>query len=214
MLTTGRLRIESNCMNGGGASSLTELVADALAGSEIAWHELVRRLERVVWKSVNLVTTDDDVRNDAFAATWLRFAERLHTIREPEKLPGWLVTTATNEVRLILRSRGRREVLVDTAVSSNLFESILGADPDAFGVDAEFVRYEAASAVRLAFSQLDVECRMILSVLVMDEDISYRQASAVLQRPIGALGPSRRRCLEKLRLTPAMARILEEHGRA
>jgi DNA-directed RNA polymerase specialized sigma24 family protein len=98
--------------------------------------------------------------------------------------------------------------------SANLFESILGANLDAFGVDTEMVRSEVAFAVRQAFAQLDVECRLILSVLVMSEDISYREASEVLQRPVGALGPSRRRCLEKLRLIPAMARILEEHGRA
>jgi DNA-directed RNA polymerase specialized sigma24 family protein len=61
----------------------------------------VGRLERVVWKSVNMMTYDHEVRDDAFAATWLRLAERLESIREPEKLSGWLATTACNEVRQI-----------------------------------------------------------------------------------------------------------------
>ena len=82
---------------------LADLVAGALDGSSAAWNALVVRLERVVWKSVNMMTSDREMRDDAFAATWLRLAERLDTIREPEKLPGWLATTACNEVRQIVR---------------------------------------------------------------------------------------------------------------
>ena len=85
--------------------SLTGLVAGAIDGHADAWAALVARLERVVWKSVNMMTFDHEARDDAFAATWLRLAERLDTIREPEKLPGWLATTACNEVRQILRQR-------------------------------------------------------------------------------------------------------------
>ena len=78
---------------------LASLVAGAIDGHDAAWDALVVRLQRVVWKSVNMMTFDHEVREDAFAATWLRLAERLATIREPEKLPGWLTTTACNEVR-------------------------------------------------------------------------------------------------------------------
>src|SRR5262245_21702635 len=78
------------------ASPLADLAKASLEGNTVAWQALVRRLERVVWKAVNMMTTDDEVRKDAFAATWLRLVERLNTIREPEKLPGWLTTTATN----------------------------------------------------------------------------------------------------------------------
>ena len=89
------------------ADAITDLVAGALSGHEAAWEALVERLQRVVWKSVNMMTYDREIRDDAFAATWLRLAERLDSIREPEKLPGWLTTTACNEVRQIVRQRGR-----------------------------------------------------------------------------------------------------------
>ena len=56
---------------------LASLVAGAIDGQQAAWNALVERLQRVVWKSVNMMTYDHEVRDDAFAATWLRLAERL-----------------------------------------------------------------------------------------------------------------------------------------
>jgi RNA polymerase sigma factor (sigma-70 family) len=180
------------------STPLVDLTAAAVAGDAGAWEWLVRRLERVVWKAVNMMTTDDDVRTDAFAATWLRLVERLGTIREPEKLPGWLTTTATNEVRRILRHRGRQHVSVDWSAPPTVFGDLL-RDTSVDEHDRDLVRSETNRAVRNAFDALDADCRQILTVLVLeDPPLSYREASELLQRPIGALGPSRRRCLEKL----------------
>ena len=101
-------------------SRITSLVAGAIDGhAERRGTALVDRLQRVVWKSVNMMTYDHEVRDDAFAATWLRLAERLDTIREPEKLPGWLATTACNEVRQILRQRGRQQTMHDDDVGGS-----------------------------------------------------------------------------------------------
>lgn len=194
--------------------SLTDLVALAQLGDERSWTIIVTRLERVVWKSVNMCTRDPDLRNDAFAATWLRLAERLDTIREPEKLPGWLATTATNEARQLLRKATRQPVSVDWEASDAALADVF-RQLEAVGDSADgLMRQEAALAVRSAFEQLDDECRTILTVLVLDVDTSYRDASEQLQRPVGALGPSRRRCLEKLRSNPAIQRYVEgDHGR-
>jgi RNA polymerase sigma factor (sigma-70 family) len=183
---------------------LPHLVTAALAGHQLAWNALVERLQRVVWKSVNMMTYDAAVRDDAFAATWLRLAERLDTIREPEKLPGWLATTACNEVRQILRQRGRQHVSLTESWATggdgigDLLESLTGDDGEhSKGV----VRNEERRIVRAAFNRLDDGCREIIAVLVLaDPPIPYDEASQRLDRPIGSLGPSRRRCLEKMKL--------------
>lgn len=182
---------------------LSALVARALERDEQAWQALVRGLERVVWKAVVMMTADPEVRSDAFAATWLRLAERLPTIREPEKLPGWLTTTATNEVRQIVRQRGHDHVP---------FSGLPGAGDDGgFGLidqlsdDDGDRAHELAAAenrrdVRVAFGQLDEGCRELITVLVLaDPPIPYDEASERLGRPIGALGPTRGRCLDKLK---------------
>jgi RNA polymerase sigma factor (sigma-70 family) len=184
--------------------SIPDLVAASLDGDTAAWQRLVKRLERVVWKSVNMMTTDGEVRKDAFAATWLKLVERLDTIREPEKLPGWLATTATNEVRQIVRQRNRRDLHLDwsapSAIEGGLTE-VTSAEDSA----RNLVRSEAQTAVRRAFSTLDDDCRQLLTVLVLsDPPMSYKEASDALGRPIGSLGPQRQRCLDKLRATPAM----------
>lgn len=191
-------------------ATLTELTERSLAGDATAWATLVRRLERVVWKAVNMMTTDGDVRTDAFAATWLRLVERLGSIREPEKLPGWLTTTATNEVRQILRHRSRQAVMVDWQDPEDGLAGALdaaratAADHD-HGRGVE--RQQLAADVRRAFHALDEECRQILAVLVLQDPApSYTEASEVLGRPVGSLGPSRRRCLDKLRTSGAIHR--------
>jgi RNA polymerase sigma factor (sigma-70 family) len=183
--------------------SLTSLVALAIDGHSDAWSALVARLERVVWKSVNMMTFDHEARDDAFAATWLRLAERLDTIREPEKLPGWLATTACNEVRQILRQRNRQQAMQggDWATSAggvgDLLDTLPGDDGDhSRGMQLD----ESRRDVRAAFGRLDAPCREIITVLVLaDPPVPYEMASERLGRPIGSLGPSRRRCLQKMK---------------
>ncbi|HUF99834.1 MAG TPA: sigma-70 family RNA polymerase sigma factor [Ilumatobacter sp.] len=181
------------------------LVERALAGDRDAWIRLVDRLQRVVWKTVNMMSQEPDVRDDAFAATWLRLAERLGTIREPEKLPGWLATTAANEVRQIRRHRNRLSVGLtsDALDRAGQRESAAVGAADSVGhVDPSerAVALDEHRRVRSAFRSLDADCQEVLSVLVMTaEPVAYDVASAKLQRPVGSLGPTRRRCLDKMR---------------
>lgn len=186
------------------SDELSGLVAGALDGHEAAWAALVERLERVVWKSVNMMTFDREVRNDAFAATWLRLAERLDSIREPEKLPGWLATTACNEVRQIVRQRARQPIGLgdgDADASGGGLGSVLDTMPGDTGEhEAALVAADDARDVRRAFAQLDDGCREIITVLVMADPVpAYDEAAGMLGRPVGSLGPTRKRCLEKMR---------------
>ena len=190
--------------------SLTSLVARAQQRDAGAWRELVRRLERLVWKAVNLATGDDQLRQDAFAATWLRLAEHLADIRDPERLPGWLSTVATNEVR----SAARKQMRI-TAADPDLLDE-LGHHVDLRGhvasePDAALLADELRSQVRRAFDRLDDTCRQVLTLLIVnDPPMSYAEAEAHLGRPHGSLGPTRMRCLEKLRRTPEIRRIEQE----
>jgi len=173
-----------------------DLVVRAIGNDAAAWATLVDRLERVVWKAVNMMTSDTDVRDDAFAATWLRLAEKLHTIREPHKLPGWMATTAANEVRTLNRQRNRTGITLATVRPLGDAFDVFAEPPSEPGQD--LLDAERAREVRAAFARLDPPCREVLAVLVVD-DVPYGEASARLGRPVGALGPTRRRCLEKLR---------------
>ncbi len=196
------------------ADAITDLVAGALSGHEAAWEALVERLQRVVWKSVNMMTYDREIRDDAFAATWLRLAERLDSIREPEKLPGWLATTACNEVRQIVRQRGRDHLSLTESWSGEAGGSLGGLLDTLSGDDGDhergLVADEQRREVRAAFSRLDEQCREIITVLVLaDPPLPYQDAAERLDRPIGSLGPSRRRCLEKIK---SLLGDVDDHG--
>ncbi len=132
----------------------------------------VGRLQLVVWKTVNMMSVEPDVRDDAFAATWLRLAERLDTIREPDKLPGWSATTAANEVRQIRRQRRRLTV----GLTSTTFDRVgrhesltIGSSESTGALDPtdRVVSSDERRRVRLAFRLLDPGCQEVLSVLVM-----------------------------------------------
>jgi RNA polymerase sigma factor (sigma-70 family) len=186
------------------SSSFTELVERAKHGEESAWRDLVRRLERVVWKAVNMSTDDEQVRLDAAAATWLRLAENLAAIRDPERLPGWMVTTARREVVAHFR---RNRLVLDDRLS-------LREAPATESDPAErLLEHDLREALRSAFRKLSEECQELLTLLVLaDPPPSYDAVEAQLGRPRGSLGPTRARCLERLRQMPELRRHLDRQA--
>jgi DNA-directed RNA polymerase specialized sigma24 family protein len=95
-----------------GDPTLTELVESARSGDEDAWRTLVTRVKNLVWRTVNGFRLGRGDAEDAFAATFFRLAEHIDTIREPERLPGWVATTARNEALAIIK-RNRRALALD-----------------------------------------------------------------------------------------------------
>ena len=83
------------------------LVERALTGDQSAWRELVDRLKGVAWKVLYGYDLSTEDRNDAFASTFFRVYERLQSIRDPQKLPGWVATIARNEANTIYRKRAK-----------------------------------------------------------------------------------------------------------
>jgi RNA polymerase sigma factor (sigma-70 family) len=127
---------------------------------------------------------------DAVQATWLRLVEKLGTIREPERLPGWLATTIRRECLAVLRQRTK-------VVPTEDFDDL--ADTEESAVDREILREERDAALWRAFEQISVQCRALLRVLMADPPPTYATVSVALDMPIGGIGPTRQRCLATLR---------------
>ena len=170
-------------------TSTSELVARARDGDEESWRQLVHRMKNVVWKTVNGFNMPTGDTEDAFAATMFRLAENLDRIRDPERLPGWLATTARNESLALLRAR-RRTVVMDEVPED-------GGDPGDH--ETNLVLDELRQAVREAFATLGRECQQLLRLLTGDPPMQYRDIAEHLGVPIGSIGPTRQRCLQKLR---------------
>jgi RNA polymerase sigma factor (sigma-70 family) len=181
-----------------GEPTLTELVERARDGDEDAWRTLVARVKNLVWKTVNGFRLGRGDAEDAFAATFFRLAEHIDTIREPERLPGWVATTARNESLAIIKRNRRALALDPTDISTP-------------GDYAErIVDSELKQAIHESFKQLSEACQQLLRLLTADPPVSYEEVSAVLDMPMGSIGPNRQRCLERLRSNRPMRPFITE----
>lgn len=186
----------------GDGTAVAALVDRARVGDKAAWDEIVNRFAPLVWSVCRRYRLSRPDADDVGQSVWLRLVERLPNLREPAALPGWLATTTQRECLRILRAAGRRE-----RVERDIRGEEIPADPDSTMVERRLLVEERAAALRDAFGQLPVRCQRLLSLLAQDPPCSYAQISGELHMPVGGIGPSRARCLDRLRRCPALAAL-------
>lgn len=173
------------------ASRSAELVAAAAAGDSAAWARLVDGYAGLVWSVIRGYRLSGDDAADVSQTTWLRLVEQLPRLREPERVGGWLATTARRECLRVLRV-GSREQATDSEVLE-----LTGSDqPES---DAGLVRAETAEVLWRCYEDIPDRCQRLLRVLMTDPPPAYTEVAAALDMPVGSIGPTRRRCLEHLR---------------
>jgi RNA polymerase sigma factor (sigma-70 family) len=184
-----------------GESEVSRLVQASANGDETAWNELVRRYSPLVMAVTrNYQLTAEDAQ-DVSQTVWLRLVEHLDSLREPEALPGWLATTTQREcVRLV--QRGRRVQPVDPHTDSTLDRGTT-VDPD----DA-IIRAELRQALRDGLAELPKRDQMLLQLRAADPPMTYEEIADLLGMRIGSIGPTLRRCLDRLRATTAVRAYL------
>ncbi len=176
----------------------SDLLAASARGDQTAWNELVERFSSLVWATARAHRLSRDDAADVAQTTWLRLVEHLDRIREPERLGAWLATTARHESLRLIRRSGREQPTED----ADLFEI-----PDDDGIDRLLLDRERDGALWQAFSSLSERCKTLLRVLMADEPPSYEEVSAALGMPVGAIGPTRMRCLDRLRRVAGVAEL-------
>jgi RNA polymerase sigma factor (sigma-70 family) len=129
---------------------------------------------------------------------WLRLVTNLTTIREPKALPKWLMTTAQRECLALLRDRSRQ-------VSKETIDQVVPARAEAFLLGAE-----RGDAVREAVAGLSDRDRELLELLFCDPPLPYAKISSRLGMPVGSIGPTRQRCLARVRRIPSVAALLDD----
>lgn len=172
-----------------GAESDAELVALALERDQAAWNTLVRRYTRLVWHVIHgFHQLDDDRRADVHQTVWLRLAEQLHTLRDPDRVGGWLATTARHECLRQLRQQSRE-----------LPEAVVEPERVDDAPERHLLEHERDAALWEAFARLRPEWQQLLRLLIADPPFSYDEIAEILDIPRGSIGPTRQRCLEALR---------------
>ena len=178
---------------------IEHLVSESVAGNEEAFAELTRGLSSVLWSVVRSFRLGEGDAQDVVQGVWLQLAQHLSRLREPGRLPGWLATTTRNECLLVVRRNGR------FAVSELTPEIEDRGDP----TDAGILRNERIRAVRSALNAMDERCRQLLSLVANVPPLTYGDISEMLAMPVSAIGPTRGRCLEKLRKHRSVRQLLE-----
>lgn len=155
-----------------------------------AWDEIVRRYGRVVRGTVSRFRLQDADAGDAEQRTWLQLFEHHDQIRDPDRLGGWLATTARRECLQIMRTR---QPLFDATGDPAMVEDA--------GVDVERQVLEADAARQLwaAVEVLSPRQQRITRALFVDQHGSYAEISQATGVPVGSLGPTRARVLRQLR---------------
>lgn len=174
------------------AASVAELVEAATDGLHGAWPELMDRFGNMiatVGRRYRLSAADVA---ELQQTTWLRLLENIGRIEHPERVGGWLATTARHESLAILRRAGKYTVGVD---------QMLANAPEAYPLEpaAGPIADERETVLRSAMQRLRPRCRELLALLFVDDPLAYKDLSVLLRMPVGSIGPTRARCLEHLR---------------
>jgi RNA polymerase sigma factor (sigma-70 family) len=182
--------------------SVIELVARVADGDQAAWDEIVERYSPLVWSiCVRFRLSRQDI-DDVGQTIWLLLVEQIGKLREPAALPGWLATTTRRECLRVIALSHRHEH------QSMPLDDQMPADPAAALIEDEVIAAERDAALQAAFSELPEGCRELLSMLISDPPHNYADISATLGIAVGSIGPTRARCLERLRRSPHLAAFL------
>ena len=180
-------------------ASVVALVQRAREADPDAWKELVSRFGGMIAATGRRYRlTAADVA-ELQQTTWLRLVENLHRIEQPERVGGWLATTARRESLQLLKRASKYGTGGDQMIE-NMPDRHL-PEPD-----ARPIAEERGTVLNAAWERLNPRCQRLLSLLINDDPLSYKNVSKLLEMPVGSIGPTRARCLEHLR------RLVEEEG--
>ncbi len=178
------------------------LVAAALAGDEDAWAEIVRRHTGLVLSRIRPFRLTPQQSEDVAQTVWLNLVEHLGSLRDPQALPGWIATTTRHEA-LRVATAGRRAIPVDPG-TGDFDRADEGGDDGEAGLAAALLRDERHRALRAGLAELPEHQRRLLLLLSTDPSPSYQEVSQRLGIPVGSIGPTRQRGLDRLRRTGAL----------
>jgi RNA polymerase sigma factor (sigma-70 family) len=156
-----------------------------------AWDRLVGQYGRLIWSIPLQFKLEESDAADVVQTTWMRLIEHIDRIEQPDRVGSWLAATARNECLRHMAAR-KRLVLVHED------QEFDGADhgPE---VDEALLAAERAQVVRDALARLPAQWQQLLELLMADPPVTYAEISDKLGLPVGSIGPTRGRCLAKLR---------------
>ena len=172
---------------------------DRASGAFIAWRsgdpsavdELVAAMTPVLWHVVRAYGHDREAAEDVIQATWVGFVRLHQTIEDPQAVASWLITSARRGAAAHARTARRAAPVQDETLHAVL--------PDEESAEALAMRGDEAARLWGAVASVDERCRKLLRVVAFLDRPDYHSLSQDLDMPVGSIGPTRARCLAKVR---------------
>ena len=168
-----------------------ELIALCLDGNALAWEALITRYRRLIYSvpvRFGFTTTD---ASDVFQSVCVILLEHLREVKDENKISAWLITTTTRECIHLKAVRTR-----ETGTEDDYEEPL---DP-AENVEELQITTQQEQIVRESVGELPTRCRSLIEMLYFDaRNLSYEEIAQQMGMPVASIGPTRARCLERLR---------------
>lgn len=168
-----------------------QLYLAARAGDNTAQQSLFEELNELLWRAARRTGLDRESASDVVQTAWLRLWHTEKELEQPRSLTKWLLVTVSREAWKQI-GRSRREIVADP---------IDIQEPTIEGVEDGLVRDAEREAVRRAFLAQSERCRRLLAFVATSHRPDYDIIAGALGMKRGSIGPTRGRCLDKLRTT-------------
>jgi RNA polymerase sigma factor (sigma-70 family) len=175
----------------GRAARMADLLSAARAGSEDALGQIVNELSPLLWQVARSAGLSQGDAEDVLQTVWMRLITHLDGIHDAGALTGWLVTTTKREAWRV-RAAGRKQLPADQDVFADLPDKGPGSEEQ---VIVEDQRRELWAAIGM----LSRRCQELLRIMAFAPRSDYATVAAALGMRVGSIGPTRGRCLAKLR---------------
>lgn len=173
-----------------------QLVIACRKGDETAWEAITFRYQKLLYSIPWRAGLGKDLAADVLQEVFTTLYLKLDQLEKPEFLRAWLITTAKHKtMHLISRETRGRPLSIDDDENDQAIE-IADKAPLA---DEVLIRLERQTQIENAFTKIDGRCSSLLRMLYLDTDIRpYAEIAEELDIPLGSIGPTRARCLQKL----------------
>jgi RNA polymerase sigma factor (sigma-70 family) len=174
------------------AARAANLFSAFRAGDEAKMSELVALLTPILWHTVRGQRVERDVAEDVLQTTWLALVRGADSIADPQAVLKWLIVSARRESWRVVKRDARAE--------PREIEDDELATPAADLPEEVVVRNDGDARLWQHIAGLPERCRALLRVIAFADRPDYAAVAKALGMPIGSIGPTRGRCLAKLRL--------------
>lgn len=176
------------------------LLRGCQAGDREAWEALIRRYQRLLYAIPQRCGLSEEDAADVFQTVCVKLLENLDRLTDEQHLTGWLITTTKRESWRVYELRQRREARMGPELGT-VEEEGLDTLPASEPLPQEAVmKLEEEQLVRLGMEELNERCRVLLTLLYhSDPPLTYEAIAQELNVSVGAIGPTRARCLQQLK---------------